>query len=52
MSGVDDLTTYGSWVRDRVLGCGGFGIVTLWKNENNNQYIGNEFIYYEKQFCC
>ncbi|XP_075233020.1 inhibitor of nuclear factor kappa B kinase subunit beta isoform X2 [Lycorma delicatula] len=39
MSGVDDLIIYGSWVRDRVLGCGGFGIVTLWKNTVNNHYL-------------
>lgn len=30
----------GDWTRERVLGCGGFGVVTLWKNEKTNDKIG------------
>lgn len=28
------------WERERVLGCGGFGIVTLWKNTDTGEKIG------------
>uniref|UniRef100_A0A1B6DI45 IkappaB kinase n=1 Tax=Clastoptera arizonana TaxID=38151 RepID=A0A1B6DI45_9HEMI len=30
---------FGPWKKDRVLGGGGFGIVTLWKNEEENKTI-------------
>lgn len=33
----EEITTYGSWVKDRVLGVGGFGIVTLWRKQD--EYI-------------
>lgn len=29
-----------NWKRERVLGSGGFGTVTLWKEKNGNQMIG------------
>lgn len=30
-----------NWKRERVLGTGGFGTVTLWKQKNGDQMIGN-----------
>ncbi|XP_039293624.1 inhibitor of nuclear factor kappa-B kinase subunit beta-like [Nilaparvata lugens] len=33
----EEITTYGSWVKDRVLGVGGFGVVTLWRKQD--EYI-------------
>ena len=39
-----------SWIKERLLGTGSFGIVTLWKNSNRNQRLGNfeEFILHLK----
>lgn len=34
-----------NWKRERVLGSGGFGTVTLWKEKNGNQMIGRTRIY-------
>ncbi|XP_046665682.1 inhibitor of nuclear factor kappa-B kinase subunit alpha [Homalodisca vitripennis] len=36
---ADDPLYLGPWERDRVLGTGGFGIVTLWKNNNNQEKV-------------
>ena len=30
----------GDWYREKQLGTGGFGIVTLWKNKKSNQAVG------------
>lgn len=37
---ADEPDIIGDWERERVLGCGGFGIVVLWKNSKNNDRIG------------
>lgn len=33
-----------NWKRERVLGSGGFGTVTLWKQKNGEQMIGNSVL--------
>lgn len=38
----ENPTEIGPWKRERVLGVGGFGIVTLWKNEEDDKMIGKE----------
>lgn len=35
----------GDWVRKIKLGCGGFGIVTLWQNDKIPDSLGNNAIY-------
>lgn len=30
----------GDWIRERVLGSGAFGVVTLWKNSTTGDTIG------------
>ncbi|GLV48609.1 I-kappaB kinase beta [Carabus blaptoides fortunei] len=35
----DDPEIIGDWERERVLGCGGFGIVVLWRNCKSNDRI-------------
>lgn len=30
----------GDWLRERVLGSGAFGIVTLWRNSLTNEKLG------------
>lgn len=32
-----------SWVKERILGTGSFGIVTLWKNSKTQQKIGENW---------
>lgn len=46
----DDPLHLGSWCRDRVLGTGGFGIVTLWKNNKTSQRVGKNIYLYCKLF--
>jgi len=31
------------WIKEKVLGTGGFGTVILWKNENSGETIGKYF---------
>lgn len=33
----------GDWYRERKLGTGGFGVVSLWKNKKTNQSVGKEY---------
>ena len=40
MMATDDSTEIDNWERERVLGSGGFGEVTLWKHRTKNTMIG------------
>lgn len=35
-----DTEVHKPWVKEKVLGTGGFGTVTLWKNDNTGETIG------------
>lgn len=37
---VDEPAEIEGWMRQQVLGCGAFGVVTLWKNRETGQKIG------------
>jgi hypothetical protein len=37
---ADEPTEIGVWVREQVLGSGGFGVVTLWRNTEKGNLIG------------
>lgn len=47
---ADEQEVYGSWEKDRVLGCGGFGTVTLWKNSVNDDMIGKVIMMFYSAF--
>lgn len=34
----------GDWLRERKLGAGGFGVVTLWKNTKTEQRVGESVV--------
>lgn len=36
----EDPPFIGDWYRQKKLGSGGFGVVTLWKNQKTQQYVG------------
>ena len=38
---LEDPKILGSWVHERILGSGGFGIVSLWKNKQDEFTVGN-----------
>lgn len=37
---VSDPAFVGDWVREKKLGAGGFGVVTLWKNAKTDERVG------------
>lgn len=37
---LDEIPFIGDWIRERSLGCGGFGTVTLWKNNKIKEAVG------------
>lgn len=37
---TDEPEILGDWSREKILGCGGFGVVTLWGNDKTNEKIG------------
>lgn len=39
----DDPPFIGDWYRERKLGSGGFGLVTLWKNKKTQKCVGKNF---------
>lgn len=41
---AEDPLHVGPWEKDRVLGTGGFGIVTLWKNKVTQERVGKYLI--------
>lgn len=41
---AEDPLHVGPWEKDRVLGTGGFGIVTLWKNKVNQERVGKHLL--------
>ena len=38
--GTSDAESHKPWIKEKVLGTGGFGTVILWKNEINGETIG------------
>jgi hypothetical protein len=40
---VDEPAEIEGWMRQQVLGCGAFGVVTLWKNRETGQKIGENY---------
>lgn len=34
-----DVLRNGDWKREKILGSGGFGVITLWSNVNTNERI-------------
>lgn len=36
----EDPPFIGDWHRQKKLGAGGFGVVTLWRNQKTQQYVG------------
>lgn len=36
---TDEPEILGDWSREKILGCGGFGVVTLWGNDKTNEKI-------------
>jgi len=43
---ADEPLEVENWVRERVLGSGGFGQVTLWRHKTNNEMIGEVQLHY------
>jgi hypothetical protein len=43
---ADEPLEVENWVRERVLGSGGFGQVTLWRHKTNNEMIGELQLHY------
>lgn len=41
---AEDPLYVGPWEKDRVLGTGGFGIVTLWKNKVTQERVGKHLL--------
>lgn len=37
---VTDTEAHKPWIKEKVLGTGGFGTVTLWKNDTTGETIG------------
>lgn len=37
---MEELPFIGDWTRERSLGTGGFGTVTLWKNNKAKEAVG------------
>lgn len=44
MSLYEDPPFIGDWHRQKKLGSGGFGVVTLWKNQKTQQCVGKYVI--------
>lgn len=45
---MDDLLQVADWQKVSELGSGAFGVVSLWKNVDSNEFIGRWFIIMNK----
>lgn len=41
---MEDPPFIGDWYQQRKLGAGGFGVVTLWKNQKTSQCVGKQIV--------
>lgn len=48
----DEPDIIDDWVRERVLGTGGFGIVTLWKNSSTGDAFGRLYCLFSFTYFC